>query len=272
MRIGSNPTKANKQLVTSFYHRVIVPVYIPNTEEDYFKEAFPILKYCLQSLLKTVHQKTRVSIINNGCCDEVTAYLKELKTSNVVIDQLLDSDINLGKINAVYSAVKSNVEPLITVTDADVLFLNNWQEAVEKVFIDFPKAGMVAPVPAPVAYKSSFVNSTFYYGFVNRLFKFDTVVNPDALQQFQESIGTKLFKGIHFKKYLILQKKEKKAAMGCGHFVVTMRSQVFEKAPPRPTQFKIGGESLKKYIDGPNDAAGYLRLATMELLRKTFGQ
>ncbi|GEQ86806.1 hypothetical protein ULMS_23140 [Patiriisocius marinistellae] len=271
MRVGSNPTKVDKELVISSYHRVVVPVYIPNTEEDYFKEALPILKYSLQSLLKTIHKNTRISIINNGCCTLVTEYLKKIKFENEAIDQLLESDINLGKINAIYSAVKSNIEPLITVTDADVLFLNNWQEAVEQVFVDFPKAGMVAPVPAPVAYKSSYVNSTFYYGFFNRLFKFDTVVNPNALKQFQESIGTHLFKNIHFKSYLVLQKKKKKAAMGCGHFVVTMRSQVFEKAPSRPTKFKIGGESLKRYIDEPNDKAGYLRLATMDCYARHLG-
>ena len=78
MRKGTNPEKKDNLLDIDQYHRVIIPVYIPNLTEDYFKEALVILKLCTQSLLKTIHSKTKISIIDNGCCTEVSDYLKSL--------------------------------------------------------------------------------------------------------------------------------------------------------------------------------------------------
>ncbi|QNJ96703.1 glycosyltransferase family A protein [Constantimarinum furrinae] len=262
MRSGSNPEKENRILKTDSYHRVVIPVYIPNLTDHYFKDGLKILKYCLESLLATTHSKTRITLINNASCTEVVTYLETLKGSHAAIDQLFHSDINLGKVNAIYSAVKSNLESLITISDADVLFLPGWQQATEQVFVDFPKAGMVSPVPSSKAYNTSFLNATLYYGFSTGTLKFKDVKDPDGLVKFQESIGRELYKPVHLQKYLTLSNKEATAVVGCGHFVATMRAQVFEKAPPFPSTFKIVGGSENTYFDIPNDEAGLLRLAT----------
>ncbi len=263
MRIGSNPEKENNVIEVESYHRVIIPVYVPNLDEGYFADSLKILKMCIGSLLVTVHAKTKISIINNGCCEEVSSYLKDLYKEHEIIDQLFHSKINLGKVNALYSVIKGNLEPLVTITDADVLFLNGWQQAVEKVFVDFPKAGMVSPVPNTILYDSSFVNATFYHGFMKRIIKFKDVIDPDGLKKFQASIGRELYKKIHLEKFFTLTQGEKEAVIGCGHFVATMRAQVFNESPKGPSQFKVVGGSEKLYIDKPNDDAGFLRLATM---------
>lgn len=262
MRIGSNPEKSNSTLQTESYHRVVIPVYIPNLTEAYFKDGLIILKYCLDSLLKTIHSKTKISLINNGCCAEVKAYLTQIHSKENAIDQLFHSDINLGKVNAIYSAVKSNLEELITISDSDVFFLPGWQDAVEQVFVDFPKAGMVSPVPSSLAYNTDFVRSTMYYGITKRLLKFQKVKDPDGLLKFQESIGRTLYNDAHLDKYLTLTSKDKIAVVGCGHFVATLRAQVFQYAPAYPSNAKIVGGSENKYFDIPNDEGGFLRLAT----------
>lgn len=264
MRSGSNPEKENNIIEVESYHRVIVPVYVPNLDDDYFVDCLDILKLCIESLLATIHSKTTISIINNACCEEVSSYLRNLYTKHDSIDQLLDSKVNLGKVNALYSIIKGNLEPLVTISDADVLFLPGWQQAVEKVFGDFPKAGMVSPAPNTILYDSSFVNATFYHGFMRGIIKFRDVIDPDGLNKFQESIGRVLYKKIHLEKFLTLTQGEKEAVIGCGHFVATMRAQVFQEAPKSPSQFKIVGGSEKTYIDKPNDDAGFLRLATMD--------
>ena len=51
--------------------------------------------------------------------------------------------------------------------------------------------------------------------------------------------------------------------MGCGHFVATFRAEVFESGPQEVCQHKIVGGSENKYLDIPNDKAGYLRVATL---------
>ena len=78
MRVGFNPNK-DKQINTSdYFHQVIVPVYVPNLE-GYFKDGLTILKYCIESLLKTSHSQTYFTIVNNGSCTEVIEYLVDLK-------------------------------------------------------------------------------------------------------------------------------------------------------------------------------------------------
>ncbi|WP_347924946.1 glycosyltransferase family A protein [Pontimicrobium sp. SW4] len=264
MRIGNNPEKEQNILEVDAYHRVVIPVYIPNLTEPYFKDGLKILKLCISSLLKTIHQKTRISIINNASCNEVSIYLEELYQKHESIDQLLNSKINLGKVNALYAAIKSNLEPIITISDADVMFLPNWQQAVEKTMVAFPECGMVSPVPSSIAYRGEYLNSTIYYAFFKGKLIFEEINNPDGLLKFEKSIGRKMYNETHLKKHLVLSNKQGKAVIGCGHFVATFRAEVFTAAPNENCKFKIVGGSEGEYLDKPNDVSGFLKLATLE--------
>ncbi|RLD27569.1 MAG: glycosyltransferase family 2 protein [Bacteroidetes bacterium] len=263
MRIGNNPEKEYNKLEIESYHRVIIPVYLPNLTEDYFKDGLKILKLCFESLLHTIHSKTKISIINNGCCNEASEYLRRLFDSNKKIDQYLHSKVNLGKINALYSAIKSNLEPIITISDADVLFLPEWQQEVEKILNDFPESGMVSPVPSSKGFASSYLNCTKYYALFKGKLNFSDVIDPEGMKKFQKSIGREMYKDIHLEKYLTISNKKGKAVMGCGHFVATFRAEVFNHAPKEICNMKIVGGSENKYIDIPNDKGGFLRLSTL---------
>ena len=264
MRVGNNPEKEKSILKVDSYHRIIIPIYIPNLKEDYFKDSLKILKLCLDSLLLTIHSKTKISLINNGCCNEVKVYLENIYSSNIHIDQLLNSKINLGKVNALYSAIKSNLEPIVTISDADVMFLPNWQKEVENIINGMPQAGMVSPVPSSLGYRNEAINSTVYYGFFRGKMQFSDVVNPEGLKNFQNSIGREnMYNEQHLKKYLTISNKKVKAVLGCGHFVATFRSEVFKNAPNEVCKFKIVGGSEGDYLDFPNDKGGFLRLATL---------
>ena len=144
MRLGFNPHKDKKQIKSDYFHQVVIPVYIPN-EEGYFKDSFVILQYCLQSLFKTSHQKTYFTIVNNGSCDEVVDYLNSLYHKKKI--QELIHSTNIGKLNAILKGLTGNQFTLITIADADVLFVNNWQEETYAVFEAFPKTGSVSPCP-----------------------------------------------------------------------------------------------------------------------------
>jgi len=264
MRIGQNPEKSNVALSTNILHRVVIPVYIPNLKEEYFKDGLDILKLCLESLLNTIHRKTRISIINNGSCAEVSKYLEQLYEQHLEIDQLFNSKINLGKVNALYSVIKSCLEPIITVTDSDVMFLPKWQSACETILNDFPEAGMVSPVPSCLGYANVFINSTVYYAFFKGKMKFSKVVNPEGLLNFQKSIGREMYNEFHLQNYLTVSNEKSTAVISCGHFVATFRAEVFENSPQQICKEKIVGGSENKYLDFPNDNGGYLRLATMD--------
>lgn len=262
MRIGTNPEKNSKDLMVDNYHRIIVPVYIPHFE-DYFKEAFEVFKLCIESLLHTVHEKSRITIYNNNCHEDVKKYIDEKHSGSAFIDQVFHSKENLGKINAILAAAKGNLEPLITITDADVLFKHNWQKAVEEVFFNFPQAGMVSPVPSSKAI-SNYTNNNWYYGFFCGKLAFEKVQDPEAMHRFDVSLGNKelMYKPIHLEKYLVLKNKKGSAVMGCGHFVATLRREVFDKGTSEPAFIKIQKGVESKFIDAPNESLGYLRLAT----------
>jgi hypothetical protein len=268
MRIGINPEKENKEIKDKIYHRVVVPVYIPDFE-GYFAGAFEVFKLCLESLLLTVHSQTRITIYNNNCHKDVKTYIDKKYYESEYIDQVFHSKKNVGKINAILASVKGNLEKLITVSDADVFFKNGWQFGVEKLFVNFPEAGMISPVPSSKSMLSYTSNNWFYSLFKGNL-SFEKVLDPKAMHRFDLSLGNKqrLYKPIHLKKYLVLtnKKNNSQAVMGCGHFVATVHRVVFDKGSSEPAFFKISNGVESKFIDIPNEKLGFLRLATKENL------
>jgi hypothetical protein len=77
MRIGLNPHKDQPITDVAYLHQVIMPVYIPHFE-GYFEKSFDVLKLSLKSLFQTVHDKTSITIVNNGSCEAIASYLNQL--------------------------------------------------------------------------------------------------------------------------------------------------------------------------------------------------
>ncbi|WP_395074190.1 glycosyltransferase family A protein [Flavobacterium sp.] len=273
MRIGNNPEKTASNLVVENYHRIVIPVYIPNFE-GYFEQAFEVFRLCLESILLTIHEKTRITIYNNNSNDIIKNYLDSKYEESKFIDQVFHSKENLGKINAILAAVKGNLEPIVTITDADVLFKHNWQSEVEVILKNFPQAGMVSPVPSSIAFNNRTANNWIYALFRGKLF-FGSVIDPLGLQRLDDSLGNeiKFYKKVHLEKYLILKNKSnnQEAVMGCGHFVATIRREVFDKGTAEPAFIKIQKGVEGKFIDLPNEELGFLRLATKNNLAYHMG-
>lgn len=262
MRQGENPSKKDTRIKIDSIQRVILSVYIPNLNTEYFRYSREIFKLCLESLLYTINNQTRISIVINGCCKEIEQMIYDYKNSFSQIDQVFYTRENLGKINAIYSIIKSNLEPLITISDSDVLFLKDWQKETLQVFNQFPSAGMVSPVPSSKGYLYS-TGSTLFFGLFKGKIKFLDVLDPEGMDNFQKSVGSNLYDSIHLQKYLALTNSQGAAVMGCGHFVATFRKEVFENSPTKVCEFRVQGGSEVAYLDEPNDRAGYLRLATL---------
>ena len=261
MRVGFNPNKDKQLDKSSYNHQVIVPVYIPN-QEGYFADSFQILQFCLESLFKTSHAKTYFTIVNNGCSPAVVNYLNHLHKEGKIQEVIHTSAI--GKLNAVLKGLTGHQFDLITIADADVLFLNNWQKATYEVFETFPKAGVVCTTPS----SKSFNNKTFNIFFENlfsQKLRFTLVKNPKALQHFATSIGNPAFYNTtHLKKYLTISNKQIRAVVGAGHFVATYRSEVFSDLGITASPFSLGGDSEAHLLDLPVIAKGYWRLSTAD--------
>ena len=260
MRVGFNPNK-DKQIVTSeYFHQIVIPVYVPNLE-GYFKDGLIILKYCLESLLKTSHAQTYFTVVNNGSCKEVIDYLVSLKRSKQIQELIHTS--NIGKLNSVLKGLVGHSFPLITITDADVLFLSGWQNATYSIFESFPKVGAVCPTPSSRSYKT-YTSNIYWDLFWSKELHFSKVQNPSALKAFANSVGDQNFYNEYeLQKYLTVNNAECKAVVGAGHFATTYRGAIFTKLI-RSSQFQMGGNSEGEILDIPVVKKDLWRLSTAD--------
>lgn len=262
MREGDNPTRDVILSLNESSHRIIIPLYIPN-ESDYYSDAFQIFNYCLQSILKTSNSLVKITVVSNGCSGTVNKKLFQLQEEGY-IDELIIETEAIGKINSILKAVRTANERLITITDADVLFDNGWEEAVLEVYKAFPKAGSVSPVPVFRTHLRLTCNIWFRNLFSKKLY-FRPVKNPKAMTEFAKSIG---WRWLDIKYKDVIATLEAKngtiAVLGCSHFVVTYKREVFNCMPKENTIFQLGGNSELFYTDLPVIKMGGYRLATYD--------
>lgn len=259
MRAGDNPQRGNEITENLYSHNIIVPVYIPDTG-DYYKDGFRIFKLCLESLFKTTHSKTFITVVNNGSCTQVIEYLDALLQQKKIHE--LTHTVNIGKVNAIIKALAGNNIELVTITDADIMFLDNWQVETQKVFSAYPKVGVVGLIPQFRTYKAHCGNMIFDTLF-SRKVKFIPVKNPTAMARFYESIGWDTNYNHDYLKYALgLRSKEVTVYAGSGHAVATYKKNMFEEIKSY-SGFKLGGNSMR-YLDQIPMERGYWRVTTYE--------
>ncbi len=261
MRIGFNPNKDQELINNDFFHQVIVPVYISN-DNEYFEESFQIFKYCIESLLKTCHKNTFLTIINNGSSLQVENYLNELFV-NKKIHEIIQTT-NIGKLNAILKGISGHKFDLITITDSDVMFLNNWQSETYKIFSNYPKTGAVCPTPSSRSLRT-YTSNIYWDLFFSKKLKWNKIENPNGLLKFAESIGNpNFYNESQLKNTFTIDNLKTKAVIGAGHFVTTYRADIIENFKCSYTKFKLGGNSEQYFLDFPVILKGFWRLSTFE--------
>lgn len=258
MRVGFNPHKDQLNPKSEYFHQIIIPVYIPN-HEDYFKDSFEILKLCLESLFLTTHQKTYITVVNNGSTKNVSNYLSQLYFDEKIQEVVETTDI--GKLNSILKGLAGHNFPLITISDFDVLFLNNWQKETYSIFENFEKAGAVCPTPSSRSLRT-YTSNIYWEKFFSKDLVFSDVRNPEALQNFANSVGNpNFYNKHHLEKYFTVFKNNKKAVIGAGHFVATYRGDIFDNII-KYSHYKLGGNSENAILDVPVVKKGLWRLST----------
>lgn len=261
MRIGFNPNKDQKLARPDYWHQVVIPVYIPHFE-GYFKDAFEIFKKNLESLFATCHAKTFITIVNNGSCEEIINYLQKLYDKKQIHEVL--HTFNIGKINAILKGLAGHQFPLITISDADVLFLPNWQKATYEVFEKFPKCGAVCPTPSPRSLRTFTANIYADNLFSNNI-KFCPITNKEALKNFAASTGNpEFYNTAQLQNFLCVKNGEFGAVIGAGHFVATYRAEVFQSFKKNSHEYSLGGTSETDFLDKPVIEKGLWRLSTYD--------
>lgn len=267
MRIGVNPEKFKDERNVLKKHRIIIVFYIPNLTDEYYKQALDILDYQLDSLIKTVSfDSTAITLINNNSSIEaVRVYNKYSK----FIDKYVVYNENKGKVYAVLNEVRSVFEPFVTITDSDVLFYNGWEKEVFVIFKNFPKAGVVTPLPVP--YNAFYLNENLFYNSLwTGVVKYDKIVKDEDIDKYVKGINNSaaIKRNSKFnwrEKQYYLKRNDNIAIVGASHFVATYKTALFRKTYTFPqVKFKNGYE--EKFIDILSLKKGLFRLST----QKTF--
>lgn len=263
MRTGINPAKLDSKILQKFHHRIIIPVYIPELT-GYFENLLEVYGLCIQSANLTQHRRSAITVVDNGSCEKVKNWLKDLQDQGI-IETLIIHQENVGKIDAILGAARGCREPLITLSDSDILFKNGWQEEVEDIFLNFPKAGSVAPFPIVrhLYYHSSSTQKAVIKGELK--FEFQKTEEGNLIEEIYSSYGWN-YKSEYDGLLPTVVSNGKRAVLGSGHQVFTIRRELFFQMPIDPSFIKIGSGSELNWIDRPINEIGAWRLSTFNTL------
>jgi len=264
LRNGVNPEKLKSELLPVFLHRVIVPVYIPNLKEEYYRNHLEVFEKFLDQLIKTINpQTTAITLINNNSCAAIIGVIEKYRTT---IDKLVWYAENKGKVFPVLQEARSAAEPFITITDADVFFYKGWEQAVFEVFDSCPKAGVVAPLPSPAL---AFYENTavFTDNFLLGGITYQEAMSDEDGDLYLAGMGNDSLLNRENRQYSWKERqyvlKGTNVIIGCGHFVATYRSELFKGKIEQPKiKFKNGLE--REFLDSLSDEKGYYRLSTLQ--------
>lgn len=261
MRAGENIVRDKLLDKSTCNHRVIIPLFIPE-EKNYYKDSFSIFEMCLKSINKTANSKIAISVISNGSSKSVINKLVTFYNEGL-INELICATNAIGKINSILKALKTCEERYVTITDADILFLNNWEDEVMKIFKAFPKASAVSPMPVFRTQNHYTSNIIFDYFFSKKI-TFSKVKNPEALTKFAKSIGWQWLDEKWKDVIMTIEDSEgnNKAIVGCNHCTVTYKKEIFKTLPNHNSKYKLGGDSEGVYLDQPSMFYDGYRLST----------
>jgi hypothetical protein len=265
MRNGVNPEKYKNETNKKWLHRVVMVCYIPNLTDDYYKESLLVLKYSLESLIKTINKRTTViTFINNNSVSEVDLLVKTYLEDGS-IDKYVTYNENKGKVYPVLNETRSVFEPFVTITDSDVLFFNGWEKGVFEIFNNFEKAGMVSPLPYPIG--AIHLNENIFFDkFIFGKIKYSKIVHDYDLNLFLQGTNNPALyqrkKKYNWKeKQYFIKKNDINAIIGATHFVATFKSKLFKNEEKFPElKFKKGYEY--EFIDILPAKSGLYRLST----------
>lgn len=261
MRIGMNPQKQEKKIALQFQHRVIILVYVPE-KEGYYQNIFEVFKLCLESAITTINEKCAITVVNNGSKKEVVDYINQ-KYANKEIDSVIHHNINIGKMDAIIGAARASREPIITLSDVDVLFKFGWQQEVERNFKAFKNLGTVSPMAVKSAFRISNVSTQKQIIFKQLNFKLEPIPeNTDDYNLYLKSLNWNIIADKNAM-WPVVEANRQKAILGCAHQVLSINREIFFKTVPvAPSLTLIGQNSVYNYADGPIDFAGGLRVST----------
>lgn len=266
MRIGINPEKFKEEKNKKMLHRVVVVFYIPNVEEEFYKESLSVLDVCLNSLVNTINfETTNITLINNNSSNNADIVVQKYLEANQIDKYVLYKE-NKGKVYAVLNEVRGIFEDFVTITDSDILFFDGWEYAVFDVFKNHPKAGVVSPYPCP--YLTFYKNeSVFCSNTLKNNIKYGKFVADEDIEMYVKGTNMPYIidrkTNYNWKEKQYILKSPAPAIIGAYHVVATYRTSQFRNVYDYP-EMKFKNSYEENFMDCLANKNGMYRLSTIK--------
>lgn len=269
MRVGTNPLKDQARRGRGFWHRVITPVYIPE-DSGFFAEAAGVLEVALVSLVRTTGSETGLTIVVNAASQKCRQVIHRVSELSSRVDVIWKAG-NAGKVEALFSAFRGYHEPLVTLTDCDVLFRPGWLERTVEVFERLPMVGAVSALPVPHLRRQH--TSATYLGAAARGY---LVIGPFARESdmrayMKDLQSPQLISAALISKQVAIAVNGFAVLVGCTHMQCTYRREVLECAPKEECTAAMGADSERLWMDRPPDVGGWWKVSLPEAYVRHMG-
>lgn len=270
-RVGMNPARGRVSSYRPARVTQAVLVYIPHLS-GFFQHRFEVLRLCLTSIYKHTQEPYDLLVFDNASCEAVKAYLHDLVNEGA-IRYLLTSSENIGKLGALRLIAGTAPGEVIAYTDDDTFFYPGWLKAHLDLLDGFPNVGMVSGNPE---------RTLFDHGIESNLRLAET--DPDTSLSYGKTIpegwerewaislgkDTEAFLDtIRGLDDIIIEHKGQRAyATACHNQFVSPKQVLASFLEGKWVGRLMGG--LNEF-DNQIDAAGYLRLATIQRTTRLIG-
>jgi hypothetical protein len=270
-RIGINPARHRVSTYRPARITVAMLVYLPHPT-GYWAHRLDVIRLSLASLIKHTDLEYDLLVFDNASCEEAKAYLRNLQEEGV-LRYLLSSSENIGKLGALRIIAGAAPGEVLAYTDDDTLFYPGWLSAHMDLLDGFPRVGMVSGSPertvfdhataATVRFGETDPDSRLSYGrripdAWEREWAVALGKNPDDFLRQVRDIDDILIERAGLQAY----------ATACHNQFVAPRQAFLGLLQGEWSGRLMGGMNE---LDNAVDAAGYLRLTTVERTTRLIG-
>jgi glycosyltransferase involved in cell wall biosynthesis len=271
-RIGINPARGKLSEYTPAQVSVAAVTYVPHLD-GFFQQRLEILKLTFASLTASTNMLHDVLVFDNGSCREVVEYLLSLRDQGV-IDYLILSKENIGKIGAFSLLFRAAPGEIIAYNDDDILFYPGWLEAQLEILKEVPKVGMVSGVPVRMGggYAMDSLNVLAGNPPEGLTITRSRVIPDEWEADWASSTGRdpkEYLPATQNQQDILVQKGSIEAVGTASHFQFVSPKELILKALPTSWTGKLMGHMVE--LDEAIDQMGYLRLSTRKRYTRHLG-
>jgi hypothetical protein len=270
-RIGINPARHRVTEYRPARVTVAVLLYLPHLT-GYFEHRFDVIKLSMATLLRHADVEFDLMVFDNASCAEVKAYLRELQEQGT-IRYLLTSSENIGKLGALRLIAGAAPGEVVAYTDDDTFFYPGWLSAHLALLDGFPNVGMVSGSPERTLFDHG-IESTLRFGRSEpeASLAYGRTIPESWEREWAVALGKEpdeYLGRVGQLEDIILERGGLRAyATACHNQFIAPRKTLLRALEGEWTGRLMGGLNE---LDNAIDAAGHLRLTTLERTTRLIG-